>query len=506
MDWIAQNKWLIWQGAAAVLLALELVVRCGGGGLLRRLAPFVAAAALGTLALHGGEPVAETSGALGAMAVLLLLHGLAGLGGPPASTGDQRGDSLVPAGLACGAVLAEDLSLAVGCLAAGQLWLALASRAGDPLGPALRWIDGVARSRADRGADPRSGVLTRAALRPALLAAVSGLVVLGLGLYGVSSRVSAGGTGVVEWLGLPFRGDAAASAVFAALLLPLVLPGGLGGATSALAAGPHADGEAGRHHGWATGAVLIGWLQVVQVLFGGVEALRWAGLAALVAALAAGAGPRRLVARRHGALLQGAAGLALFGAGTGDEAAADALTLWLFALAGAGAVVGLSVARATRAPRSEGETLARAMPQTTLFTWVAVLALLGAPFTVGGTASSIGLGAAAIDGAMDLAQVVLGASGLLIALVGAPLLIDLFHSPPDEPREGTAEGGSLVLTAAAALGAGFVVSCGLVPGALQRFLPHPRATLTGFPGLGLSVGIVVVGLAVGMLLHRKLRG
>ena len=312
---------------------------------------------------------------------------------------------------------------------------------------------------------------------------------LGLALQGARLQGAGGASGANEWLGLPKRGDAGTTAIFVALVVPLLLPGRAEGPTAGLCARAGASRR-------SSSAVLIHLTLIwaLQSLFGGVEALRTVGMAGLGNALVASSGPRRR-RRAHAGLFQGAAALVVFGAGTGDEGRLR-VALALAAHAVAATVISLAVRRARLLAGSGG---ARAMPQTTIFAWIAGLSLVGSPFTLGGLATSIGLGSAVRDDAEGWSMVVLIGIAALTGLVLVPLLMK--SSGVEEECDPAAEGGdpgAVAVPAAAGLGAAFLVATGIVPGAVQFLLPHPGASLAAYPGPVILAGTIVGGAVLGV--------
>ena len=164
-------------------------------------------------------------------------------------------------------------------------------------------------------------------------------------------------------------------------------------------------------------------------------------------------------------------------------------------------MISLAVRRARLLAGSGG---ARAMPQTTIFAWIAGLSLVGSPFTLGGLATSIGLGSAVRDGAEGWSMVVLSGIAALTGLVLVPLLMK--SSGVEEECDPAAEGGAtgIAVPAAAGLGAAFLVATGLVPGAVQFLLPHPGASLAAYPGPVILAGTIVGGAVLGVALLRAL--
>ncbi len=470
MDWIIRNEAQFWLLLAMALGVVGLVGRSRIWPTVRRVRP--AAAILGggailAAAAAGGEIAATRVWALAPLAAVLALNGVAALGASR-ERDDESDDPLVPCALAVLSVTAASIT---------SMFLALA---------ALLACAGLSGPRLAQ----RSIGLAR------LIALSTALVTLGLGLVGARLRNAVGASGSIEWLGLPLRGDAGTTAVFLALVVPLLLPGRAGGPTAGLCArGGAARGSAG--------AVLIHLTLIwaLQVLFGGVEALRTVGLVGLAVALVSSAGPRRSAGERHAGLFQGAAALAVYGAGTGDEGAACGVALALIAHAVAATVISLSVERARLLAGVGG---ARAMPQTTIFAWIAGLSLVGFPFTLGGLATSIGLGSAVRDGAEDWSTVALIGIAALTGLVLVPLLMGPSGNEGAGDQGAERRGGRIAVPAAAGLGAAFLVAAGIVPGALQFLLPHPGASLATYPGPALLAGTIAVGAALGAALRRVL--
>lgn len=470
MDWITRNEDVVW-----TFLPLAL----GGVGLLGRLKVLPGAARLLSLvallgagvilaaAVAGEEPAVARAWALAPVAALLALGGIASMRASRAGTGETE-DLLIPCALALLSVTAISI---VGMLVA--------------LAGLLVWA-GSSGLRMER----RSVGLAR------IVALAAPLLSLGLGLHGARLRSAGGASGLIEWLGLPLRGDAGTTAIFLALVVPLLLPGRLGGPTAGLCA-------RGRGSRSSTAVVLIHVTLVwaLQVLFGGAEALRTVGLVGLGLALLSSAGPRRSARERHAGLFQGAVSLVIFGAGTGDEGAACGVALALVAHAVAATVISLAVSRARMLAGSGG---VRAMPQTTIFAWVAGLSLVGFPFTLGGLGASIGLGSAVRDGAEAWSSAVLIGIALLTGLVLVPLLMD--PSGSDKKAESSAEHGvpGVAVPASAGLGAAFLIATGIVPGALQFLLPHPGASLAAYPDPLILAGSIAVGGVLGVVLRRVL--
>lgn len=471
MDWIARNESQIWQAIPVALLLVDFVGRLLPGllaGRLRPLAAIAAGAVLLVTVLAGGELASSRGWAMTAIAVVLVLQGVAGLSTPDE---DDRSasDLLLPA------------ALAVAALSWGSVFGVVVLTAG-----LVAW-HGLSGGR--------TGVRRMDFGR--MLALAPGVLLFCLGGYGARLRVSAGSSGDVEWLGLPLRGDLGTTAVFLALAIPFLVPGRFGGPTARLCGGAGAARWSG-----AVVMVHVVLLSALQLLFSGVEALRTVGLAAMGLALLVGAGPKRTSGQRHAAFLQGAAGLAVYGAGTGDEGAACGVALAVVAYATGATVVSLAVARA-QSLGAEGSA-ARLMPQTTVFAWIASLSLLGAPLTLGGLATSIGLGSAVRDGAITWSRVGLGGIALLTGLVVVPLLLDLLGRGGAGEKARAAAPRGLAMPTAAGLGAAVLVATGAVPGALQFLLPHPGASLAAYPGAALSAATVAAGLVLGVILRRVL--
>ncbi|MEC8496390.1 MAG: hypothetical protein VXZ39_15785, partial [Planctomycetota bacterium] len=328
MDWIIRNEaqfWLLLAMALGVVGLLDRSRIWPTAGRVRPAAAILGGGAILAAVAAGGEIAATRVWALAPLAAVLALNGVAALGASR-ERDDESDDPLVPCALAVLSFTAASLTSMFLALAALLAWAGLS-------GPRLA---------------QRSIGLAR------LIALSTALVTLGLGLVGARLRNAAGASGSIEWLGLPLRGDAGTTALFVALVIPLLLPGRAGGPTAELCArGGTARGSAG--------AVLIHLTLIwaLQVLFGGVEALRTVGLVGLAIALVSSAGPRRSAGERHAGLFQGAAALAVYGAGTGDEGAACGVALALIAHAVAATVISLSVERARLLAGVGG---ARAMP------------------------------------------------------------------------------------------------------------------------------------------------
>ena len=470
MDWITRNEGQFWLLVPLALGALGLFGRLSARPIAIRLQP-VAAILGGVLilaaAIAGGELAIARAWVLAPVAAILVLEGLAALG-PSSHRHGEAGDVLVPSALAVLAVTADSIVSMIGAVAALSAWAGLSG---------LR-------------AEQRSIGLAR------VIALSSVVISLGLALQGARLRGAGGASGAIEWLGLPLRGDAGTTAIFLALVIPLLLPGRTGGPTAGLCARAGASRR-------SSSALLIHLtlLWALQSLFGGVEALRTVGMVGLGLALVASCGPRRTAGERHAGLFQGAAALVVFGAGTGDEGAACGVALALAAHAVAATVISLAVRRARLLAGSGG---ARAMPQTTIFACIAGLSLVGSPLTLGGLATSIGLGSAVRDGAEGWSMVVLIGIAALTGLVLVPLLMG--SSRAEEESDPAAEGGAtgIAVPAAAGLGAAFLVATGLVPGAVQFLLPHPGASLAGYPGPVILAGTIVGGAVLGVALLRVL--
>ena len=470
MDWISRNEDLFWSFLPLALGGVGLLGRLQALSGVVRLLPLVAilggAAALAA-AVSGGELAAARAWGVAPVAALLALGGIASFGASRAGDGEV-GDLLVTCALALLSVTADSVVRMLVPIAASLAW---AGSSGLRMG--LRSI-GLAR----------------------IVALGSTAVSFGLGVHGARLRSAGGATGAIEWLGLPLRGDAGTTAIFLALVIPLLLPGRVGGPTAGLCArNPVARSSS------AVVVVHVTLIWALQALFGGVEALRTVGLLGLGLALAASAGPRRSARERHAGLFQGAACLVVFGAGTGDEGAACGVALALVAHAVAAAVISLAVSRKRMLAGSGG---VRAMPQTTIFAWVAGFSLVGFPLTLGGLGASIGLGSAVRDGAETWSSVALIGSALLTGLVLVPLLLEPSGgSEGADPSAGRGVRG-VAVPAAAGLGAAFLIATGLVPGALQFLLPHPGASLAAYPDPLILTGSIAVGALLGAVLPRFL--
>ncbi|MEE2940681.1 MAG: hypothetical protein VX460_09885 [Planctomycetota bacterium] len=470
MEWTTRNEGQFWLLLPLALGAAGLLGRLGIRPLTGRLRPFVAILGGGAAlvaALTGGDLATARAWAIAPVAAILILDGVASLGSPR-ETRERREDLLVPGALAVLAVTASSVT---------GLFLAIASL--------MAWA-GLSGLRVGQ----RSVGLAR------IIALASALGCLGLGLQGARLRSAGGASGAIEWLGLPLRGDAGTTAVFVALVVPLLLPGRAGGPTAGLCARDAATRR-------SANAVLIHLTVIwaLQALFGGVEALRTVALAGLGIALLTSVGKRRSAGDRHAGLLQGAAALAVFGAGTGDEGAACGVALALVAHAVGATVVSLAVAKAQALSGTGG---ARAMPQTTIFAWIAGLSLVGFPFTLGGLATSIGLGSAVRDGAEDWSMVVLIGAAALTGLVLVPLLMGLSDGDGRGDRAAEPRAMSVAVPAAAGLGAAFLVATGSVPGALQFLLPHQGASLAAYPGPAVLAGTIALGAVLGAAVRRAL--
>ena len=267
MDWITRNEGQFWLFVPLALGAVGLFGRLSARPIAIRLQP-VAAILGGVLilaaAIAGGELAIARAWVLAPVAAILVLEGLAALGASSHRHG-EAGDVLVPSALAVLAVTADSIVSMIGAVAALSAWAGLSG-----LRAAQRSI-GLAR----------------------VIALSSVVISLGLALQGARLRGAGGASGAIEWLGLPLRGDAGTTAIFVALVIPLLLPGRAGGPTAGLCARAGASRR-------SSSAVLIHLTLIwaLQSLFGEwrpcgpwawpVSGSRWSPLAGRVARLASG--------------------------------------------------------------------------------------------------------------------------------------------------------------------------------------------------------------------------
>ena len=115
--------------------------------------------------------------------------------------------------------------------------------------------------------------------RRAPLAWLVGLGSVGVWWWASGLHTQAGGEGIVEWIGTPFSGDTPTTLAFLSLVVPLVLPGFLGGVWAGLSSGPVRN-RAGRL-GYGLTAFLrpLAYAALLSKTFGGTELLVPLGLA-----------------------------------------------------------------------------------------------------------------------------------------------------------------------------------------------------------------------------------
>lgn len=304
-------------------------------------------------------------------------------------------------------------------------------------------------------------------------------------------RVEAGAEGSVEWLGTPFSGDTPATLAFLALILPLALPGYLGGVWAGLSSGPvrHRVGILG--YGLTATLRPIAYAALFVKTFGGTESLLPLGLILVGLAVLIGLF-QRCADERLSTLAYASFWLILGPQGIATTRSEDAFAMGVLGWVIPIVVLALALAfvrlEAAAEPGLAPLGLGRLFPLTYWTSLLAAAAAAGAPFlaTFHGRVRAAGALERHGNGQEALGYAL--ASAPLLVLVAMPWIrYVFFQRSVDQSGQGSVGGNQrrlrepIFLLAALFIGSGVTLLIGVAPGLVHALLPHGDIQPAAFP-------------------------
>jgi hypothetical protein len=299
-------------------------------------------------------------------------------------------------------------------------------------------------------------------------------------------RVDGGGTLELEWLGSPFSGDPSATTAFLALVIPLFLPGALGGVWAGLSCGPRAASGSRLAYGLTAVVRPLAYGVLAAKTLAGTDELLRIGVA-VVWVMPLVALFQRCAAHRLSSLAYAAFWAILAGQGAATERSADAFAIGLlgYGLPITGLALVLALVRGEQAahPGLAPDGVGRLFPLTF---WLSLLLAAGAagfPLLGAFHGRVQSVGALEWNGEGPTALFVALSAAPLFAMVALPWIHSVFltrnvHAGASVPQRQREPRIFLVGVALAAAGC---LILGLLPGLFGFLLPFGDLAPQGVP-------------------------
>ena len=323
--------------------------------------------------------------------------------------------------------------------------------------------------------------------RRAPLAWLVGLSSVGTWWWGTVLHTQAGGEGLVEWLGTPFSGDTPTTLAFLSLVLPLALPGFLGGVWAGLSSGP-ARHRAGRL-GYGLTAFLrpIAYAALAVKTFGGTELLIPLGLTLVWSAPLVGLFQRcadeRLSTLAYASLW---ALIGCQGASTmrSNDAFAIGILGWVLPILALAVALAFIRSEEAAEPGLAPEGMARLYPLTYWTCLLAAAAAAGAPFLATFHGRVRSAGALERHGSGEEALGYSLAAAPLFVLVAMPWMRYVFFRRLEAAQEAAParrHREPWLLLLALLLSAAITLAVGVAPDLVGSALPYGDVKPAAFP-------------------------